>query len=344
MSEETAARLAEVIAHSLNPARPAVKVSFGTGETFLHFERFLATADLIVDRCRGRGGSTQVCVITNGVLLDEVRLQELAKRRVSLIFSIDGPPEVHDALRRDASGRGSFQAAFNNFLRYAELGYGRVPPVSCTIQSVFGPHSGSVQQLVSFWVKNEIPLFNLIPLSPTPFKPTLGAGAVSAARVRCLEGLREWAWEQAGYLSASDFLSRYQGPSVIYRGWRRLLLEQEDALCAPAQSILACGHDGSLYPCEGFLGGPRWRLGDLWQGVDAKRLQEFRAECRKAEAVCASCPGKRACEKPCLAVQPAASPKENVAAGCADAQTLANILQESFAVLMRNETQNCRNV
>lgn len=48
---------------------------------------------------------------TNGTLIDEEWIELLAKHRVVVGVSIDGPPHIHDASRPDRRGRGSYEAA-----------------------------------------------------------------------------------------------------------------------------------------------------------------------------------------------------------------------------------------
>ncbi len=48
---------------------------------------------------------------TNGTLLDDEWIDLIAKHRVGVGISIDGPPHIHDASRPDHRGRGSYDAA-----------------------------------------------------------------------------------------------------------------------------------------------------------------------------------------------------------------------------------------
>lgn len=48
---------------------------------------------------------------TNGTLLDDEWIEVIAKQRISVGVSLDGPPHIHDAARPDHRGRGSYDAA-----------------------------------------------------------------------------------------------------------------------------------------------------------------------------------------------------------------------------------------
>lgn len=334
MEECTAEKLAEWIVDTIDPGTRATSVSFGGGETFSHFTRFLAFADLIDARCRERGAVVAIHVATNGVLLDEVRLQQLAKRRIGLGFSIDGPEPLHDALRQDAAGRATFQAAFANWSRYRELADTAVPPISCRVSSVFGPHGGSVREVADFWIRQGLKLVDLKPVTPTRFDSPAQAEAARRARLACLEGFESWALDQAGHLSAADFLSFYRGPLVVFAAWRRFLMEQERYPCTPARGVLAVGHDGSFYPCDAYVGLGAERIGDVWNGIGGEELKRCLSRCAAADALCSECPTRKDCEKSCKALIPTVSPLDNLARECAGARTTAAMLRRSFELLM----------
>jgi radical SAM protein with 4Fe4S-binding SPASM domain len=169
------------------------------------------------------------------------------------------------------------------------------------------------------------------------FEGAAGGAAIDRARAAALEGLREWALAQAAYCSPEDFLERYRGPAVIYKGWQRLLFAAKHPLCTPGLGMLAAGHDGALFPCEAYVGTDRWQIGDLWNGIETDRLEAFRGECRKAEGICAACPTESTCDKPCLAVFPNRTPAENIAAECGLSKSVTDLLQESFDLLMQKK-------
>lgn len=342
MDLRTAKQLADRIAESMDPALPEVAVSFGGGETFLHFDRFIAVADLIVERCRQRGGRARLVVTTNGVLLDAARLRKLARRRIGLSFSIDGPAPVHDAARRDAAGRKTFRRASGNWSRYRALIRNLPDAPSCDINCVYGPHSGSLAELVAFWSAQDVPLLNIVAVNHSQFEPAAARRTTDRVRARFAQELHAWALAQTQRCSASDFLGRYRGPSVLFSGWLRLFSGQEKMTCTPGRGMLAAGHDGALYPCEAYVGQERRQVGDVFGGIARGRLDRFTAACAKAAAVCTACASRAACEKPCLALMASASPARNVRRACAFALRVATLTRDTFDQLMRTDAEAVR--
>lgn len=343
MSLKTAARLADRIAAAADLRRRKVKVAFGGGETFLHFDRFLEIADLIADRCGRRGVRVRLSVTTNGTLLNEARLRELAKREVSLTFSINGPERVHDACRRSARGRGTFRAAFANWSRYREI-VRRMPSApGCSVHSVFGPPSGPLRDIIEFWLEQGVPLQDFAPQAASPYRPGADRGLAGRVSRRYLADLREWASGQAQACTPADFLGRYRGPRMIYIGWKRLLFGEERAVCSPGLGMLAVDRAGAIYPCEAYVGSERWKLGDVERGVDPERMARFAARLAQAAAICARCASRLACEKPCLASVPAATPAQNVRRQCGTMKKASAIVRDSFEQLMQNDRKEAAN-
>ena len=334
MEESTAEKLAQWIADAIPPTTRTTQVIFGGGETFLHYARFLTFVDLIEARCKEQGATAAIHVATNGVLLNEDRLQELAKRRIGLGFSIDGPEHLHDALRRDAAGKATFRTAFANWARYRELAEAARPPISCELNGVFGPHGGSLRDVADFWIGEGLNLVAVKPVNLTRFDTPAQAEAAERARAVYMEGLDDWAMDQAGKYSSTDFLAEYRGPLVIFEGWQRLLLDQERNPCTPGRGLLGVGHDGAFYPCDAYIGLEREKIGDVWNGIDAKALRDALSRFAQADAECAGCPTRKDCGKPCKAVIPGLSPLENLKRECASACATGMLLRRSFELLM----------
>ena len=342
MDLRTAAQLADRIAETLDPEQRETRVSFGGGETFLNFDRFIELADLIRKRCQKRGGHARLSVTTNGVLLDEARLRKLARRRIGLAFSIDGPEKIHDTARRDITGRKTFRRAFGNWSRYRAIIRNLPDAPVCNINCVFGPHSGSFGELMKFWIDQGVPLIEVVAVNHSQFETAEHRRATVRARARYVQGLGEWAREQARHCSASDFLSRYRGPLILYTAWRRLFTGQEKMLCTPGRGMLAVGHDGVLYPCEAYIGLDQRQIGDIFSGIDHKRFAPYVAECVKAEAFCAACDRREACEKPCLALMTKASPRQNVRRACPFAKRVTDLSRKTFEILMNPTAEDVR--
>jgi uncharacterized protein len=84
------------------------------------------------------GDRAQLGLQTNGVLVDDGWIGLFAKYGLGVSVSIDGPPDLHDANRPDARGRGSHDRAVVGLRRLqAASEAGRIPPPG--VLAVYNP-------------------------------------------------------------------------------------------------------------------------------------------------------------------------------------------------------------
>jgi uncharacterized protein len=72
--------------------------------------------------------------------------------------------------------------------------------------------------------------------------------------------------------------------------------------CGSGTEYMAVTPWGDLYPCHQFVGDERFRLGDIWNGVDNTAIQEeFRSCNAYSRPECADCWAKLYCSGGCAA-------------------------------------------
>jgi len=79
----------------------------------------------LVDYCEKRGQESgkilRLTMTTNGVLLDKEKSQFINQHFKNVVLSLDGRPEVHDRMRPDAGGKGSYQRIAPHFKDFVAL-------------------------------------------------------------------------------------------------------------------------------------------------------------------------------------------------------------------------------
>ena len=114
MSEET---LKNVIRRTLPRAEGAVTYAFQGGEPTLRGLDFFQKAVAYQMQYNAKGIRVFNVLQTNGYSIDEAWCRFLKENNFLVGISVDGTREVHDALRRDRNGRGTY----DRILRTAEL-------------------------------------------------------------------------------------------------------------------------------------------------------------------------------------------------------------------------------
>lgn len=80
---------------------------------------------------------------TNGTLLDDEWIDLIAKHQVGVGISIDGPPHIHDAVRPDHRGRGSYAAAVRGLRLLQDTAAARRAPRPGVLCVANPAHSGT---------------------------------------------------------------------------------------------------------------------------------------------------------------------------------------------------------
>ena len=86
----------------------ALEVTHFGGEPLLNFSTLVSATEYGQDRAAAAGKSIAFSITTNGLLLDEEIADYLAKHKIKVLLSIDGPARSHDNYRIDRQGRGTF--------------------------------------------------------------------------------------------------------------------------------------------------------------------------------------------------------------------------------------------
>jgi len=108
MSEET---LQALIRSYLATSQPVYSFVWQGGEPLLMGERFFERVTDLQMAYSRRGAEVSNALQTNGVLLNDRLARQFKACRFLVGVSLDGPPDLHDAARRDLGGGGSHRNA-----------------------------------------------------------------------------------------------------------------------------------------------------------------------------------------------------------------------------------------
>lgn len=221
---------------------------------------------------------------TNGLLLDEETIRFLSGHQVSLLLSLDGPAEDHDAHRLFANGCGTFDKVMENVLKLKEIAPERQRlGVSCVITP-----TSDLLRLNDFFVRHQDVFQRVSPSSvsaghQTFFQDYPGDPERQRSQYRALyrqyveahldgdsrppAGRPELAFIRS--LFERDFIRIYQ---------RKLLAQAPDVLnigatCRPGKRKLFVDVQGRFHVCERVVN--TCPIGDVWNGYDLPRIQQL---------------------------------------------------------------------
>lgn len=238
------------------------------------------------------GKNFRFTLTTNGMLVDDDVIDFANRECHNVVMSLDGRREVHDRLRQDYRGNGSYDKIVPKFQKFAksrgDTGY--------YIRGTFTHNN------VDF--TNDI--FHMADLGFTQLsiEPVVSApGTPYALTDEDLPKLLEQ-YE----ILAKDMLRREEEgkPITFYHYMLDLshgpCIYKRIAGCGSGSEYFAVTPTGDLYPCHQFVGDERYKMGDVWNGVTNNTLREEFMSCNVyARHECDDCFAKLYCSGGCAA-------------------------------------------
>ncbi|MGE5372981.1 MAG: thioether cross-link-forming SCIFF peptide maturase [Solirubrobacterales bacterium] len=260
MSRDTARRAVDFLLDASGPRRN-LEVDFFGGEPLLNVEVVRDTVSYARERAAAAGKEIAFTLTTNALLLNEGIMDYLVRENIGMILSLDGRPEVNDAVRLGADGGGTFEAVLPRI-----RGMIAKKPVSYYVRGTFTRKNLDFSK--DFAYLAELGFENL------SLEPVTGGGelALKMEHLPALEAEYEklgdliLEWEHAGRpIHFFHFnLDLNRGPCVS----KRL------TGCGAGVEYLAVTPEGELYPCHQFIGREGYRMGSVTEGIQSKALVE----------------------------------------------------------------------
>jgi len=305
MSADVARQAVDLLIRLSGP-RPACEIDFFGGEPLMNWGVVKETIAYAREAGRRAGKTFTFTLTTNATLLTSEILDELDREGVSLILSLDGRPEVHDAKRSGSSAR--VEKAIRMVLdRRAPGGepaweHGAAQGASgrgayAVLRGTYTADNLDFAEDALYMVDEmHSPHFSLEPVIATPDEPY-------ALREEHLPRLLA----EYERLAVEVDRRRREGRPITFH---HFAVEAETGPCLPRRvqgcgagvQYLAVTPEGDLYPCHQFVGREQYRMGNVADGVVNRELQARLAGCHiYTKASCPTCWARYYCSGGCHA-------------------------------------------
>ena len=288
---------------SMSAGRHRIRLDFGVGETFLHFDEAMQFLDYLRHQAGGKGVQIEALMTTNGTLATVEQLNTCLKKKISLTFSIDGSASSHDSFRRFPDGKPTHRTALKNWRRYRAMVRSVDDPPGCGVSSVIAGDA-RLRDVIRFWRKQGVVQYKAIPAEPSRHLGCFKQHESQVSRSRYLKDLEDHAFSEVSRLRDSDLLENFEGPKGILDLWMRLSRAAPYRSCGAGYSVICVDSDGTLFPCQGFLGFAERSIGDVNGGVLPAKLSEFRSARSRVQTQCCGCWARFLCDGACFAGDP----------------------------------------
>ena len=229
---------------------------------------------------------------TNGMLIDDDVIDFANREMSNVVLSLDGRKEIHDRLRVDYAGNGSYERIVPKFQKLVAARGNKNYYMRGTFTHANPDFTKDLFHMADLG-------FTELSMEPVVCAPEDPA-ALTAEDLEIVKDQYE--------LLAKDMLRREKEgkPITFYHYMLDLTggpcIYKRISGCGSGTEYMAVTPWGDLYPCHQFVGEEAYKLGDIWNGVTNTALrEEFRSCNAYARPECNDCWARFYCSGGCAA-------------------------------------------
>jgi len=279
-----------LIAHS--GSRSNLEVDFFGGEPLMNWQVVKQLVRYGRSREKPCHKKFRFTLTTNGMLINDEVIDFCNQEMYNVVLSLDGRKEVHDHLRKNYAGEGSYDTIVPKFQRLVEKrgqqGY--------YIRGTFTHHnidfSNDLLHMANLG-------FTQLSMEPVVCAPTDPYALTKEDLPVIFEQYEILAKEMIQREKAGKGITFYHYMLDLNHGpciYKRI------SGCGSGTEYMAVTPWGELFPCHQFVGDPKFSLGNVWDGVTNPGLQdEFKLCNVYARPECNDCWARLYCSGGCAA-------------------------------------------
>ena len=273
-------------------SRRNLEVDFFGGEPLMNFDVVKQLVEYARSVEKQHNKNFRFTLTTNGVLVDDDVIEFANREMSNVVLSLDGRKEVHDRFRVDYAGNGSWEKIVPKFRKFVEARGGKDYYMRGTFTHANPDFLKDIQQMLDLG-------FTELSMEPV----VCAEGEPSALTEEDLPIVMEQYEKLAELMLKRDKEGK---PFTFYHYMIDLTggpcIHKRISGCGSGTEYMAVTPWGDLYPCHQFVGEEKFRLGDIWEGVTNKEIQNEFASCNVyAHPECRDCWARLYCSGGCAA-------------------------------------------
>jgi len=272
--------------------RRNLEVDFFGGEPLMNWDVVKQLVKYARSVEKEHGKNFRITLTTNGVLIDEDVIEFSNREMSNVVLSLDGRKEIHDRLRVDYAGNGSYDRIVPKFKQFVDSRGGKNYYMRGTFTHANPDFTRDVFHMADMG-------FTELSMEPV----VCAEGDPAGLTKEDIETVKDQ-YE----ILAKEMLKRQQEgrPFTFYHYMLDLTegpcIYKRISGCGSGTEYMAVTPWGDLYPCHQFVGEEKYKLGDIWNGVTNTALrEEFRACNAYSRPDCKDCWAKLYCSGGCAA-------------------------------------------
>ncbi len=279
-----------LIANSGN--RKNLEVDFFGGEPLMNFDvvkQLVAYARSIEKKYNKNFRFT---LTTNGMLIDDDVIEFANREMSNVVLSLDGRKDIHDRFRVDYAGNGSWEKIVPKFQKLVKERGGKDYYMRGTFTHTNPDFLEDIKTMLDLGF-TELSMEPVVCAEGDPSELTKEDLPIVLEQYEKLAHLMLERDREGRPFTFYHYMIDLTGGPCIYK---------RISGCGSGTEYMAVTPWGDLYPCHQFVGEEKFKLGDIWNGVDNTEIQEEFACCNVyARPECRDCWARLYCSGGCAA-------------------------------------------
>ena len=273
-------------------SRTNLEVDFFGGEPLMNFDVVKELVAYARSREKDCGKNFRFTLTTNGMLVDDDVIEFSNREMSNVVLSLDGRKEVHDRYRVDYAGKGSWEKIVPKFRKFVEARGGKNYYMRGTFTHANPDFLRDIEEMLSLGF-TELSMEPVVASSDDPSALTKEDLPIVLEQYEKLAMLMLERHRAGKPFTFYHYMIDLKGGPCIYK---------RISGCGSGTEYMAVTPWGDLYPCHQFVGEEKFRLGNIWDGVTNKEIQnEFEACNVYSRPECKDCWAKLYCSGGCAA-------------------------------------------
>ena len=279
-----------LLAHS--GTRHNLEVDFFGGEPLMNWEVVKQLVAYGRSREADTGKHFRFTLTTNGMLIDDDVIEFANREMSNVVLSLDGRKEIHDRVRVDYAGNGSWDRIVPKFQKLVTARGGKNYYMRGTFTHANPDFTKDLFTMADLG-------FTELSMEPVVCAPDDPAALTKEDLPILFEQYELLAKEmlrrekEGRPLTFYHYMIDLTGGPCIYK---------RISGCGSGTEYMAVTPWGDLYPCHQFVGEESYKLGDIWHGVTNTDVQDKFFQCNAySRPECADCWARLYCSGGCAA-------------------------------------------
>ena len=273
-------------------SRRNLEVDFFGGEPLMNFDVVKQLVEYARSIEKEKGKNFRFTLTTNGVLVDDDVIDFCNREMSNVVLSLDGRKEIHDRYRVDYAGNGSWDKIVPKFQKFVEKRGGKNYYMRGTFTHANPDFLKDIQTMLDLGF-DELSMEPVVCAAGDPSELTEADFPIVCQQYEDLAMLMLKKDKEGKPFTFYHYMIDLTGGPCIYK---------RISGCGSGTEYMAVTPWGDLYPCHQFVGDERFKLGDIWKGVDNTEIQSEFAACNVyAHPECRDCWARLYCSGGCAA-------------------------------------------